>query len=208
MANITLKLNPSTAKDLSALFITDEPDEVSQIELRIRLHNTELNVREFGAFLSAIDGVYGRVSRISFVSYAHSAYRQIRISEVRNGSTELIIADTVSQIIQATPYVVLLLFIRYLGIGIKGLSEVAKNFGESYKSLHEGRLAKLNVKRMMDDMETDEVLKNLNSAQRRQLIRLIADLENAERKRVPAARRFAKKSLIDVKMLRKRIDRK
>jgi len=206
MADIALRLNRSLAKDLSSSFLPNAVDEISLIEIIIRLEEHSLNVREFGAFLTVIDSVYGRIAQSSFVRYSHTTYRQISIAEIRKGSTELVIADAISRIIDATPYVVLLLFIRYLGIGIKGLSEVTKNFADSYKSAHEGRLAKVNRKKIISDMEKDEALQNLTPTQRTQLINLLAKLEAAEKKRLPAARRFVRKSLKDVKLSRKRFE--
>jgi hypothetical protein len=192
---------------MSVAFLQESATNFTRIELTIRLRSEDINVREFGAFLSTIDAVYGRITRINYLSYSLSHYNQIRISEIRQGSTELIVADIITQAIQATPYLVLLLFVRYLGIGVKGLSEVTKNFADSYKSLREGRVAKANEKKILSDMEQDEILKDLTPARRRQLVTLLAELEKAERKRIPAARRFAKKNLLEAKLSRKKIDK-
>lgn len=206
MANIALRLSGNTAEGLSSAYLHGEPEDISFIELKILLDDNNLNVREFAAFLSAIDGVFGRVSQLSFIRYSHSPYSQIKISEVRQGSTELVFIELISRVVEATPYIVLLLFVKYLGGGGKSLSESTKNFADSYKSLQEGKLARLNRKKIIDDMEKDEVLKDLTSSQRRQLLNLLAELEMAERKRIPAARRFVRKYLKDVTISRKKRD--
>lgn len=207
MREFPLTIKHRTAESLASAFFSSDIDEWSAIQLTISLEESSLNCREFGAFLSVIDSVYGRITRTNYYSYSHFEHGQLNISEVRKGSTELIVADVITQVIQVTPYVLLLLFIRYLGIGIKGASEVSKNFADSYKSTQEGKLAKLNQKKILQDMEADENLKDLTSSQRRQLINLLVELENVERKRIPAARRFVQKSVKEVKIARKKIDR-
>jgi len=94
------------------------------------------------------DRVYGRLTEAGLKSYAQSAYDQLRITEIRKGSVELIIAEAVSHFQDATPLVILWLFLRYVPGILQSASEASKNVADAYRSLQEGKLVAQNRKQL------------------------------------------------------------
>lgn len=174
------------------------------MELIITIKESSLNVREFGAYLFLADRIYGRVSRDGLKTYSRLPYTQLAISEIRKGSIELVIAEALLYYKDATLLLILWLFLKYFPPGIKTMAEAAKYFAESYKTVEEGRLIRVNRQQLKAKMRQDELLKALDDKQLNQLITLLVDLETAERKNLPAARRFAFKSVEFVKIVLRR----
>ncbi len=204
MSDLPIKYPKSTLYDLASLFAPADIPPDSSVELIITIKENNLNVREFGSYLSLADRIYGRVSRVGLRSYSLTPYTQLEISEVRRGSIELIITEALLYYKDATLLLILWLFLKYFPAGIKMLSESTKNFADSYKSIEEGRLIRENRKQLKEKMKHDELLQELDDKQINQMITMLADLETAERYNLPAATRFAFKSVESVRIVLKK----
>ncbi|MDQ3323042.1 MAG: hypothetical protein M3525_11540 [Acidobacteriota bacterium] len=60
------------------------------IELSISINDENVNLKDFTAYLSLIDRLYGRLSPTGLRSYALRKNEQLNIAEFRKGSLEII----------------------------------------------------------------------------------------------------------------------
>jgi hypothetical protein len=126
MESLPVKVPRTALHDLTALFVPPETPTGTVVELVIAIEDERVNVREFGAYLSLADRVYGRMTRAGLMSYSHRPYGQLEISEIRKNSIELYIKEVISGFQDATLLVILWLFLRHLPSALKTLSESPK----------------------------------------------------------------------------------
>lgn len=200
---------PKTAvQALTDLLISSGTADERIVELVIRLDDANLNVREFGVYLSLVDGIYGRLTEAGLKRYSQTRAEQLRIHEIRKGSIELVIARSVVQPEDATPLAVLWLCLRYLLTWIELSSETAKIRSEAshdsaygYGGLYEDRLAKEHRGRLKAGLKQDKALEELDNRKVSRLAALLEELYAVERERLPASARFAQKSVQEVALL-------
>jgi hypothetical protein len=150
----------SALDDLTHLYVqADIRHEQALAELTIRVANSDLSVRGFASYLSLADRIYGRLTEIGLKSYSQMRSSQLRISEIRQGSIELVISQALTHIGDATPLVTLWLFLKFLPVIIKSSSEAAKNYADAFKSYQEARLAS-ETQRLLTNKTTSEITKN------------------------------------------------
>jgi hypothetical protein len=193
MSFLPIKVPNTALHELVSLFAPPDTLAGSTLELVITIEDTNINAREFAAYLSLMDRVYGRVSRGGIRSYSLTRYMQLEITEIRKGSTEVLIVEFLSHFRDTFPFVILWLFLKYLPIGFKAISEGTKNFADAFKSFEEGRLIRERRKQLKDEMKSDEHLRQLSNTQINRLMALLASLETDEGRTLPAATRFAQK---------------
>ena len=228
MSLVPIRIPERALFDITALYVPSNLPPQSTIELSIRIRDSGLIVREFGAYLSLTDRVYGRVAEASLRSYAQTRNRQLRISEIRRGSIELVITETITRLSDAALFVFSLIFLRSL----PGLAEATKILADAYKSFEEGRLtneqrrqlaaesnanrakiraetyklleegkvARANRKRLRTELKKEHALANLNSKQLASLVSLLEAVQIAESKAIPAASRFAEEDVESIKI--------
>jgi hypothetical protein len=209
-------------QDLVSALIPYKVEDESQIELVIVLESFDLNIRDFTAFLSFVDRIYGRLKNWNLYSYSQLNRQQLRISEFRFGSLEAVLTETVLHTKdQLIPLAVLYLVLRAL----KPISETTKNFVDSYKSLKESekisteikklsaeiikineetKLIRINRKKLEFELKQDEFLKELDEKRINQLITLIRELFEMEKRYLPKAKKFIDKKVKDIKLQIKR----
>ncbi len=71
--------------DFTALFVPPEAPFGSVVELVVKIEDESLNVREFAAYLSLVDRVYGRLTHPGLRSYSQTLRDQVEITEIRKG---------------------------------------------------------------------------------------------------------------------------
>lgn len=174
MDSLTPRIPPRVLYDLTSVFVPSGLPEGSTIDLIIAIKEQELNVRELSTYLALADRVYGTILRHDLRRYAHLHYRQLDISEIRKGSIEVVISESVSNLREAASLIALGIFLKYLLESLKTISETKKNFADSYKSTQEARLAKENRKKLKRERKRDEFLESLTDTQREQLIELFS----------------------------------
>jgi hypothetical protein len=206
MSNLPIKARSKTIKELTSLILPEEVKEGSIIELILTIKDKDLNLREFAGYLSAIDGFYGRLQPEGFYSYAHKIDQQLQISEVRKGSIGLIIAQAIQTIESQTD--VMQIIILWLALRcLKAIAEVVSYFSQAFKDYEEGQLAKINRKRIVEEMKRDQALQRLSPERKRQLAMLLDKLYAAEDQHLPAAIRFDQKCVIEVTIKVKQVDK-
>jgi hypothetical protein len=182
------------------------------VELIIRMDDKNLNARGLGAYLSLADRVYGRMTELGLKSYSQAIGGQLSIQEIRKGSLEIVMAQPVTRPKDATPLAVLWLCLKHLPSWIRAVHEADKswsepsgnltfNYGSLYGSLQEERVARESRRRLRGEIKRDGSLERLDDRKVSQLAVLLEELYMVERRQLPAAARFAAKSVKDVILL-------
>ena len=137
----------------------DAPSDAS-IQLIIMMNDSDVNIREFSAYLSVIDKTYGRLSPQGLASYSQTPYAQLAVS-FRQGSLDVILSALLSHIDSVTAIVVLRYLLKYLPTGLK---EVAA----AYRDYEEGRLVRERRRQLREEVKKDQELTMLDNNRGRQ----------------------------------------
>lgn len=190
---------PKTALvDLRELFIPSDTPDDSHLELSIRIADTDITVRDLTAFLDFVDGIYGRLAKEGFLSYARREYGHLKVDQVQKGSLELLLQEAITSDYSHN-LIIIYLAIRFLPPAINSLAS-------AYNQIEQGRLARENRKKIRAEMALDETMSRLPNDRRRQLAGLITFLHAKEKDRLHRAIRFTKKRLIDIRIRIRRKD--
>ena len=188
----------SAVRDFVNPLLSPEGQIDSEIELVISIDDTNINIREFGAYLSLVDRIYGRLQPEGLYSYSHRRDVQISVETFRKGSLEIVIANTISNIDPIT-LGVLWLVLKYLPAGIRELSG-------AYKDYQQGQLAKINRRQIEEKMKEDRLLQNLDSKRISELAMVIDYFMEQEKKRLAAPIRFSRNFVKRIKMRTRKKD--
>ena len=137
MKNSLSDIVPQVAlRDLVDTLILHEIEKIHSVELSIRIESYDLNIREFSAFLSFIDRVYGRMKDWNLSSYSHLPNQQLKIETIRSGSIEVVISEI---LIQAKEHLAPIVIVLAALTVLKPMSEFIKSSTESYKLMAEAK---------------------------------------------------------------------
>jgi hypothetical protein len=161
------------------------------LELVIVLEDHDLRVRGFSELLGFVDRTYGRLSPRGIRSYARREDEQVRISEVRSGSYELIIETLANNTDAVTSLVLISLLVKYLPGALESLAA-------TYKDYEEARFTREKRKQLRKQIEADENLQSLSRNKQDQLVRYLDYLYERDRKHLKNVGEFSKRSVIDV----------
>jgi hypothetical protein len=174
-------------KTLSALrevFVPKGTSPSSSIELVVTIDDTEINVREFAAYLAFIDEVYGRLTHGRLDSYVRRREEQLAITSAREGSLDLVFCELVSNSGKVAALVVLGLLLKYLPIGVR--ESVA-----TYRDYQEAQEIRERRKQLREQIKKDEQLAALERRRKDDLVRVLDTLYVRESKVLLRARRFS-----------------
>jgi len=161
------------------------------LELVIILEDYDLSVRGFSELLGFVDRTYGRLSPRGIRSYAQKEDEQVKISEVRSGSYELIIETLANNTEAVTSLVLISLLVKYLPGALESMAA-------SYKDFEEARYTREKRKQLRKQIEEDEKLQSLDKNKQNQLVNYLDYLYERDRKHLKNVGRFSKQSVIDV----------
>lgn len=161
------------------------------LELVIIVEDHDLSVRGFSELLGFVDRTYGRLSPRGIRSYARRENEQVRISEVRSGSYELIIETLANNTDSVMSLVVISLLVKYLPGALESLAA-------SYKDYEEARYTREKRKQLRKQIEDDENLKSLSRNKQDQLVEYLDHLYERDRKHLKNVGMFSMQSVIDV----------
>lgn len=187
METLPIKVPRTALADIVTSFVPGETSSDAILELVITIEDSVINVREFAAYLSLIDRIYGRLSPKGLNSYAHREWGQLEITEIRKGSLELIISQLVSEIRGVAILIILWQVLKYL-----------PNAVTAFKDYQEGMLARQNRKRIKQEMKQEAALKQLKEKRFDELVTLVNKLLTSEHKHLSAPIRFARTRVISV----------
>jgi hypothetical protein len=161
------------------------------LELVIIVEDHDLRVRGFSELLGFVDRTYGRLSPRGIRSYAQREDEQVRISEVRSGSYELIIETLANNTDAVTSLVTISLLVKYLPGALESLAA-------SYRDYEEARFTREKRKQLLKQIDEDEKLQSLAKNKQNQLVTYLEFLYERDRKHLKSVGEFSKRSVIDV----------
>jgi hypothetical protein len=181
METLPVKASRFALDDIARSFIPEDASYKETVELVITIEDGNINVREFAAYLSLVDRVYGRLSPRGLNSYAHWETGQLEITEIRKGSIELIISQVISEFRGVAVLIVLWQVLKQL-----------PNVVAAFKDYQEGMLARQNRKRIKQEMKQEASLQKLKGKRFDELVTLVNNLLTSEHKHLSAPIRFAR----------------
>jgi hypothetical protein len=205
MEALQLSIPKNSVKEVVRLFKLDDVPSDSELELLVRIKSKKLRVREFNNYISLLDSFYGRLYRDGIYAYGHREYSQLIISEIQNGSIEVIIKEAITRIISPPGLVIVFLLMKYL----PNITATIKNLAESYKFYEEAsvlREERKNRKRLREALKQDEQLQKLEPIHLEKIINLLYALYAKETKRLPCAIKTAKDKIeyLKINVVRKK----
>lgn len=192
------KLPQKTKVELKNLFI-DEPEGTYDLEIEISLEDTNLNLREFSNYLFLIDRFYARLLQVGIYSYAHSEQEQLQITEIKKGSTQIVIRDLLS-IISPERVIMFYLLIKYLPAGLKDFSESILNIAHSFESYENAMYTRSMKKNLKRELANEEKLKNFDKKNLTVVAKSMEQIYSLDRRKFPSAVRFVNKYLRHVNL--------
>lgn len=181
----------SALEDVEDLLFPASLPAEGMLEMVIILEDRDLSVRGFSELLGFVDRTYGRLSPRGIRSYARREDEQVRISEVRGGSYELIIETLASNADAVTSLLVISLLVKYLPGALESLAA-------SFRDYEEARFTREKRKQLRKQIEEDEKLKSLDKNKQNQLVKYLDYLYERDRKHLKNVGKFSKRSVIDV----------
>ncbi len=163
----------------------------STVELRIRLREDNINIRQLNSFLRLIDRAYGRLISRDLRTYAFEKDMQLHAECFRSGSLEILISQIVSQLPNATPLLVLFLILKLLPPGAQKLST-------AYNNLQQGLLARSNRKILRSKISLNKKLMDLPPNIQKKIVALVDDIVRDEPTVGKESQEFASSHLLDV----------
>ena len=200
MSDNQLMIPKSITDAITNIFVPENISDDSEMELKIIFGLEELSVRDFSNYLAILDRFYSRLYPDGAYAYGRRDWEQLKICEVRQGSIEVIIQETIDKY-HYLPMVYLLL--RYLPSAFKDFTEGIKNLTDSYKTMYEVSILKtikserMELKKSIND---DEDLASLNSKSKNQLLELLIEIYSKEGKKLPRAKKTARKNVKSVEL--------
>jgi hypothetical protein len=141
MENLPERVPHTLFPDLVSAFVPPDTPSGAVLELVISIEGENIPAREFAAYLSLIDRLYGRLTQEGLSSYAHREWGRLEIAEIHKSELEIIFRLLKDHPDMAA-LIVILVFLRSLPNMFKIGTEGVKNLADSYKSFEEGRLAR------------------------------------------------------------------
>jgi hypothetical protein len=117
------------------------PDDVTRhdfLELRARIHEKNLNAREFASLLEVTDRLYGTFSPHGHRKYARRREEQLQIEAIEPGSVDLTLLQSLGIIIESHSIIA----ISILWWTLRQFGPLAKNMAEAFKEYEHGALIK------------------------------------------------------------------
>lgn len=202
MENLPARVPHTLFPDLVSAFLPHDIPSEAVVELVITSEGEGIPAREFAEYLSFIDRVYGRLSPVGLMSYAHRERGRLQIAEINKGSLETVFRFFADQ---ADVAIILFLVVKYLPHWIKASAEAYKTYeegrlvGEQRAHLKvvnrydESQLARENRKRIREQIQEESSIAALDEPRKAQLTTLIVELLTEENPRLSAPIRFARR---------------
>ena len=189
-------------------------ENIRAIALEIRFDDRSVSARDLAAYLTLLDGAFGRTDPRGFRSYSLRARDHIAIGRLQSGSTilELLLSELGN--IEPWRFIVVYLVLRTGPSVLKG--EAAKNWAEAAKSLGEAasvwsdvvarvsssrtpaRLRRRRYSAIRSIIQADSLFDGLARPDVDVLVRLVEEVLVAEGSHLFAASRFDDAHVIEV----------
>jgi len=191
MENYNLSISKKLTRRLYEAFVPKSVTENDRFELRIRLKDKDISIRQLAAYLNFIDNSYGRLSPKGILSYSQSQRHELRIAEIRHGSLEIILSNYLSN---ANSVIALIL----IGLLLKYLPGIIKSTLSAYRDYEEAKLAKVRRQQIKEQIKNDQHLKNLNDEQVIKLSNLFDVMYGADMRNLLKAHKLSNETVMEV----------
>jgi len=191
MNNSLLPVPKRLVGNLLKRFLPEYYTGDDKLELIIRLKGKDISVRQLAAYLTFLDKAYGRLTPKGIAHYARTTKYELRVSEIRHGSIEIVIANLLSD-----PESIKALII--VGLLLKFMSGTIKSVLSSYRDYEEGRLARARRQQIKEQIKQDKRLAELPDRQVNQLCHLLDLMYGRDIRNLPKAHKFSKETVIEV----------
>ena len=189
-------LSPTIPKKLvTNLFNMYIPEEVSmdkRFELIIRMRAENISVRQLAAYLNFIDKAYGRLTPRGIMHYARTSTYELKVTEIRHGSLEIVISNILSESISINAIIIVGLLLKYLPSMIKSILS-------SYRDYEEASLAKIRRQQIREQIKKDKDLAKISSRQIYQLAIFLDNMYRTDMRDINKAHKFSKENIAQVK---------
>lgn len=164
--------------------------EGDSVQLRIRLKEEGLPLRDFAAYLELVDRIYGRLQPAGSRSYSLRPSQHLRIDRVRFGSIELVIPEVVGPIST----------LAMVWLCLKVMPPALEHLARAYESVQRGRLTNANRRAIKMRMEREERLATLPARRKRELVAHAEALLEKDRRLLPRTYRFSEQYVVEVSL--------
>ena len=192
MYDLTVPHPKKLFNNIFSLFIADQVSGDETFELIIRLTETNLSVRNLAAYLNFIDKAYGRLTQKGIKHYSKTSTYELKITEIRRGSIELVIADIVSNTASIKALII-------VGLLLQCLPKMIKSVLSSYRDYEEARLARIRRKQIKEQMKENKNLIELTDRQINQLVVILDMIYLIDKRNIPKAYNFSKENISQIK---------
>ena len=173
------------------MFVPSDASGTDRFELLIRLKGDDISLRQLAAYLNFIDKAYGRLSPKGIINYSRSSRYELKVTEIRHGSLELVISHLVTNSNGITALILVGLLLKYLpGIIKAGLS--------AYRDYEEGKLAKARRQQIKEQIKSEENLSELRDRQVNQLCHFMDVMYGMDMRNLPKTYSFSKDAVVDL----------
>ena len=188
-----------TRQDLIRLVIPEDISIGSLFEVCIKIDSTDIELRDFASYINLIDNIYGRLSRKGLASYSRNVSEHLKISEVRQGSLEIILSEAVENLTSLEKLVV-------IGLILQLYAKSFKLSASAYRDIEDGRLKRERRKQIRYQLEKDEIACNLDKKARVDFVKLIDIIFSHEWRLLNKAFRFSFKHVLKIEFRIRRKD--
>ena len=167
------RLPARTSLELQDLLLPYRPANNGFIDVTIGINDRNLNLRDLSRFLQLIDQSYGRIVSGNLRKYAWDEGSQLRVSQMRHGSWEVVLSQALSLVSDPSPIVVIFLLLKLMPKALDGIAGTAQKLATGYNQYEQGRLARVNRKKLRAEIENVAELAPLPTKQRNQVVEVI-----------------------------------
>jgi hypothetical protein len=186
------------AVDIQKLLAPEMTTTTIAIDLVVTLNAEDINLRDLGRFFLLLDRVYGRLLYGDLKKYAWNEKSQLRISQMRAGSLEIDFTQILQVVPNPTAILILYIFLKLLPKTFHTGADAVLKLSTAYNNYEQARLARANRKKLRDQMDKDEELRNLSTQRKKQIAEIVDLLIREEPAISNAALDFAESSFRSV----------
>ena len=192
MYDITFHQPKKLFNNIFSLFIPDQVSSDETFELIIQFTDKNISVRNLAAYLNFIDKAYGRLTPKGIKHYSQTSTYELKITEIRRGSIEIVIADILSNTDSIKALIIVGLLLKYL-------PNIISSILSSYRDYEEARLARIRRKQIKEQMKEDNNLNKLADRQLNQLVVVMDMMYLIDKRNIPKAYNFSKGNITEIK---------
>jgi hypothetical protein len=196
--NLPVKKPRTALTAVWSAIISEDLSEGTEIELIIRISENDLPVRDLSAILEFIDSIYGRLSHGGILSYSRIQHNQLRITQIRKGSWELILEGVISKHEQHAELLVI------IWLAVKYLPPAIHSAASAYHEYEQGRLAREQRKQIRYKIEEDEILRTVPKEKKQEIAYFLNTIYQKEHRKLFRVSRFIRLQIIDIVIRLKR----